>query len=77
MTPALQPVELKVKVVKTIIPGPFCSPFRRPIWWWKMRHMRADIRAMEKENALSPLPLHIKRAIERAEHDAFLNGGGV
>jgi hypothetical protein len=55
----------------SILPSPFCSPWRHPIWWWKMRHLRADIRLLEAE--VDPA---FSRRMRELEDEAFLNGTG-
>lgn len=57
--------------IESIIPSPFCSPWRHPIWWWKLRHLRADIRLLEAE--VDPA---FSRRMRELENDAFLNGTG-
>lgn len=54
-----------------ILPSPFCSPFRHPIWWWKFRHLRADIRLLEEE--VDPA---LSKRMRELEDEAFLNGTG-
>lgn len=57
---------------KPIIPTPFCSPFRHPIWWWKLRHLRRDTRLLESE--VDPA---VSRRMRELEDEAFLNGKGA
>lgn len=65
------PPELEVVKVESVIPHPFCSPWRHPIWWWKMRHLRADIRLLEDE--VDPA---VSRRMRELEEEAFLTGSG-
>lgn len=58
--------------VESIIPQPFCSPWRHPIWWWKFRHLRADIKLLEAE--VDP---RFSRRMRELEDEAFLNGSGA
>lgn len=60
----------KVVKVKSIVKGPFCSPWRHPIWWWKMRHMRADIRVLDQINP------DLSSKMREMEDDRFLRGSG-
>ena len=55
--------------VKSGIPGPFCSPFRHPIWWWKWRHLRRDTLLLEAE--MDPL---LSKRMRELEDEAFLYG---
>lgn len=55
-----------------IVKGPFCKWYRNPIWWWKVRHLRADIELLESEVD----PAFSKRMRE-LEDEAFLNGTGA
>ncbi len=55
----------------SIIPTPFCSPWRRPIWRWKLRHLRADILLLEEE--VDPA---VSKRMRELEKQAFLNGSG-
>jgi hypothetical protein len=54
-----------------IIPSPFCSPWRHPIWWWKLRHLRADINLLESE--VDP---NFSRRMRELEEEAFIHGTG-
>lgn len=54
-----------------IMPSPFCSPWRHPIWWWKLRHLRADIRLLEEE--VDP---RFSKRMRELEDEAFLKGSG-
>lgn len=54
-----------------IVKGPFCKWYRNPIWWWKMRHLRADTLLLEAEVD----PAFSKRMRE-LEDEAFLVGTG-
>jgi hypothetical protein len=65
---AVTPVVVKIEC---IVKGPFCKWYRNPIWWWKMRHLRADILLLESEVD----PAFSKRMRE-LENKAFLNGTG-
>lgn len=58
--------------LKGIIPTPFCSPWRHPIWWWKFRHLRADICLLEDE--IDPA---VSRRMRELEDEAFLKGSGA
>jgi len=60
-----------VHTLPAIIKGPFVPFWRHPIWWWKMRHLRADIRLLESEVD----PAFSKRMRE-LEDEAFLYGKG-
>lgn len=57
--------------VPGIVKGPFCKWYRNPIWWWKMRHLRADILLLESE--MDP---ELSRRMQALEEQAFLNGTG-
>ncbi len=57
--------------VEPIVPSPFCSPWRHPIWWWKLRKLRADILLLEDE--VDPA---LSKRMREIEDDAFLNGSG-
>lgn len=63
---------LEVKKVDSIVPSPFCSFWRHPIWWWKLRHLRADILLLESE--VDP---RFSRRMRELEDEAFLNGRGA
>lgn len=54
-----------------IVKGPFCKWYRNPIWWWKMRHLRADIKTLEDE--IGP---ELLERFRKLEEDAFINGTG-
>lgn len=54
-----------------IVKGPYCKWYRNPIWWWKMRHLRADIELLESE--VDPA---ISRRMQELEEQAFLVGAG-
>jgi hypothetical protein len=69
LTPQQTP--LKVKQVESIIPSPFCSPWRHPIWWWKLRHLRADTLLLESE--VDPA---VSARMRELEEQAFLVGTG-
>lgn len=56
----------------TTVKGPFCKWYRNPIWWWKMRHLRADIRLLEDE--VSP---EFSKRMRELEDEAFLRGTGA
>lgn len=62
-------VQGRVYKIEGIVPSPFCSPFRHPIWWWKLRKLRADIRELEK--SIHPT---IRAKMEAIEDEAFLYG---
>jgi hypothetical protein len=55
----------------SIIPTPFCSPWRHPIWWWKLRHLRADTLLLESE--VDP---RFSKRMRELEDEAFLVGTG-
>lgn len=61
----------KVETVESIIPSPFCSPWRHPIWWWKLRHLRADTLLLEAE--VDPA---VSKRMRELEDEAFLVGTG-
>lgn len=54
-----------------IVKGPFCKWYRNPIWWWKMRHLRADIQLLEDE--VDPA---VSQRMRELEEQAFLMGTG-
>lgn len=60
-----------VHSLESVIPHPFCSPWRHPVWWWKLRHLRADIRLLEEE--VDPA---FSQRMRELEDEAFLNGTG-
>jgi hypothetical protein len=61
----------RVWKVESIIPTPFCSPFRHPVWRWKMRHLRRDTLLLEAE--VNPA---FSKRMRELEDEAFLNGTG-
>lgn len=61
----------KAVKIKSIIPSPFCSPWRHPIWWWKMRQLRADI--VHYDELISP---ELADEIRNRENKAFVIGTG-
>lgn len=63
---------VKVTSYKTIVPHPFVKWYRHPVWWWKMRFLRQDIRYLEKHE--SPLAARMRHEIERREYETFLIG---
>lgn len=63
--------KIVTKALSSIIPTPFCSPWRHPIWWWKMRHWRHDIKVMNE--AVDP---EFSQKLRELEDDAFLKGTG-
>jgi hypothetical protein len=63
--------DIKVRVVTQIIPHPFVKPWRHPVWWWKMRHLRRDLRE-ESEAVVGELGQRLREL----EDDAFINGTG-
>lgn len=54
-----------------VIVTPYPSPWEHPIRWWRMRHLRHDIKVMEA--AVDP---DFKRLVDEALDEAFLNGTG-
>lgn len=62
---------LTTHTITGIVKGPFCKWYRNPIWWWKMRHLRADILLLESE--MDP---ELSRRMQALEEQAFLNGTG-
>jgi hypothetical protein len=58
---------------RSIMPSPFCSPWRHPIWWWKLRHLRHDIRVLNEVNPETSL---VATELNRRLDDAFINGAG-
>lgn len=58
--------------VPVIIKGPFCKWYRNPIWWWKMRHFRADIKTLKR---IAPGPLVTAR-LRELEVRAFIHETG-
>lgn len=68
MTPSINTAEITVKVVMipSIIPTPYCNPFRHPIWRWKMRHMRRDLKQQQRELGLDPLSEKVMQRLEEA-----------
>lgn len=54
-----------------VICTPYPSPWEHPIYWWKMRHLRHDIKVMTE--AVDP---ELKRKFEELEARAFINGTG-
>lgn len=65
--------EPEVRVYKGIV-NPFGGPWwRHPISWWKMRHFRADVKALEDS---SPFGKYMAEKMREQEDDAFLYGTG-
>lgn len=67
---------LTVHKLPSILPTPLCSPWRHPIWWWKLRHLRADLRLREEELGNDPAAAALNNMLEKKMNDAFLNGSG-
>ena len=65
---ALAPVVVEVEC---IIKGPFVRWWQHPIWWWKLRHLRADTLLLEDE--VDP---RVSRRMRELEDGAFLNETG-
>ena len=51
--------------------NPWVKWYRHPIYWWKWRHFRKDVKVMEA--AVDP---DFKRMVDEALDNAFLNGTG-
>lgn len=52
-----------------VIVTAFPVPWRHPIYWWKMRHLRADTLLLEEE--VNP---EFSRRMRELEDEAFLRG---
>lgn len=65
--------DIGVRVVASIIPGPFVKVWRHPVWWWKMRHLRADLQSLQCD---FPGGAEWARQIREEEDRAFLYGTG-
>lgn len=63
-------VPYKPVKVKSIVMGPFVKPWRHPVWWWKMRHMRRDIRVLDQINP------DLSSRMREIEDEHFLKGTG-
>lgn len=63
--------KMHITVHHSIIPHPFVPPWRHPVWWWKMRHFRKDIRALEAD--IHP---EVRKCFDEMQNDVFLNGTG-
>lgn len=59
----------------SIIPTPYCRWFEHPVWWWKMRHLRADIK-FHQDALDGMLSADMQRRLNELEDEAFLNGTG-
>lgn len=66
----------KTYTIKSVIPSPFVSFWRHPVWWWKMRHLRADLRHEEKKIAADPARAALVAEFnERLEHELLFGQG--
>ncbi len=61
----------QVTEIPTIIKNPHCSPWRHPIWWWKMRHLRHDVKVMSE--AVDP---EFKQKFDEELERKILHGTG-
>lgn len=60
----------RVYRIEGIMPSPFCSPWRHPIWRWRLRHLRKDIRVLDKVNP------DFTTRLRELEDEVFLYGTG-
>lgn len=67
-------VELQTYKVESLIPSPFCKWYRHPVHWWKLRHLRHDLREHEKFRQANPINAEIEDKINASIDDAFING---
>lgn len=53
-----------------VVVTPYPSKWEHPIRWWRMRHLRHDIKVMDE---ITP---DFKRKFDEIEAEAFINGMG-
>lgn len=63
-------VEVHTYSIPAIV-TPYPSKWRHPIYWWKMRHLRADI-----EHHIKTTDAGLRERMAKLEAEAFLRGTG-
>lgn len=66
--PAQKTVELNVVAVP-VIATPFPNPLRHPVYWWKTRKLRADVRAMVIAEVSKRFNEHLERELVHGRGD--------